>query len=110
MVTWASSLARPTVRARKKYIPRGERKHLVRETLTPRQTSICKLLTSGASNKEMAQDLKISESTIKTYMSDLAFRLGLKTRLQVAMWWRDRHVTFRTSDIATGEVKRGCFE
>jgi DNA-binding NarL/FixJ family response regulator len=54
--------------------------------LTPREQEILKLIAQGASNREIAQQLYISEKTVKNHITSLLSRLGLRDRTQAAVW------------------------
>lgn len=57
--------------------------------LTQRQREVLTLLTIGKSNKEIARDLRISESTVKVHLA-AAFRLlGVRSRLAAAAALRE---------------------
>ncbi len=51
-------------------------------TLTSRQQQLWRLLAEGKSNKEMAQDLGVSEGTIKQHLVALYRKLGVHSRFQ----------------------------
>ncbi|HEY8345945.1 MAG TPA: response regulator transcription factor [Symbiobacteriaceae bacterium] len=53
--------------------------------LTPQQMEILRLLAKGASNREIAQALHLSENTIKGYAAEVLHRLGVKNRVEAAM-------------------------
>lgn len=53
--------------------------------LTPRETQILELLSSGVSVAELAGQLYISQSTAKTHMSKLYDKLGAGNRTQAVM-------------------------
>ncbi len=57
----------------------------VRETLTERELEVLKLVAMGASNKGVAQELGISEATVKSHVSNMLSKLGLKSRTQAAL-------------------------
>lgn len=57
----------------------------VRETLTERELEVLKLVALGASNKGVAQELGISEATVKSHVSNMLSKLGLKSRTQAAL-------------------------
>jgi len=57
----------------------------VREALTERELEVLKLIAAGASNKAIAQQLGISEATVKSHVSNLLSKLGLKSRTQAAL-------------------------
>ena len=50
--------------------------------LTARQTTVLALLATGKSNKEIANDLDISEMTVKAHMTSILRKLGVSTRAQ----------------------------
>ena len=49
-------------------------------TLSKRETEILALLATGATNREMAQQLFISESTVKTHLVHIYSKLGVDNR------------------------------
>jgi DNA-binding NarL/FixJ family response regulator len=53
--------------------------------LTPREQEILRLIAAGASNKEIAQQLYISEKTVKNHITSILSRLGLRDRTQAAI-------------------------
>jgi NarL family two-component system response regulator LiaR len=50
--------------------------------ITPRELEILSLIASGLSNREIADRLFVSESTVKTHASRLFDKLGAKRRTQ----------------------------
>ena len=65
------------------------------ELLTPRQLDVLRLLARGLSNKAIASELDISESTVKVHIRAIMERTGMLNRTQiVAHFFRpgfDRH-------------------
>ncbi|QLE54716.1 response regulator transcription factor [Nostoc sp. TCL26-01] len=53
--------------------------------LTPREKEVLKLIAIGASNREIAQQLYISEGTVKNHVTNILNRLGLRDRTQAAI-------------------------
>jgi len=51
--------------------------------LTERQMDLLKLLLNGASNKEMADTLCVTEDTIKGHLKHIMKRLGVNTRTEI---------------------------
>jgi len=47
---------------------------------------IIKTVGSGMSNKEIAQELCLSEGTVRNAISNILFKLGLRDRTQLAIW------------------------
>jgi DNA-binding NarL/FixJ family response regulator len=55
------------------------------ETLTPREREIVGWIVQGASNREIAQALYISEKTVKNNLTQILSRLNLRDRTQLAI-------------------------
>jgi DNA-binding NarL/FixJ family response regulator len=56
------------------------------EPLTPREKEVLARLGKGASNKEIAYELDITERTARTHVSNILGKLGLASRTQAALW------------------------
>ena len=56
------------------------------EDLTPRQREVLMLVAQGASNRQIADTLVVSERTARTHVSAILDRLGLVSRTQAALW------------------------
>jgi DNA-binding NarL/FixJ family response regulator len=61
-------------------------------TLTPRELEVLKLIAQGASNKEIGQQLYITEGTVKTHVTNILNRLNLRDRTQAALYARERNL------------------
>ncbi len=55
------------------------------EKLTERETEMLRLLAKGMANKEIALELSISETTVKTHVSNILAKLGVNSRTQAAL-------------------------
>jgi two-component system NarL family response regulator len=55
---------------------------VTRVQLTPRERSSLQLIADGKSNKEIANDLGISERTVKTHLGPLFEKLGVTSRTE----------------------------
>jgi DNA-binding NarL/FixJ family response regulator len=54
--------------------------------LTPREREVLQLIASGATNRDIAAALFISEGTVKTHVTHLLNRLNLRNRSQLAIY------------------------
>ena len=54
--------------------------------LTDRETEILRLLATGKSNSELAAHLFLGEGTIKTHVSSVLTKLGLRDRMQAVIF------------------------
>jgi two-component system, NarL family, nitrate/nitrite response regulator NarL len=56
------------------------------DRITPRERQIVQLLSSGASNKEIAKKLNVTERTVKAHLTAIFRKLGISGRLQLALF------------------------
>ncbi len=57
--------------------------------LTAREVEVLRLIAGGATNKEIARRLIISEGTVKNHISSILSRLSLRDRTQAAIYARE---------------------
>ena len=57
--------------------------------LTQREREIVRLIVEGASNKEVASSLNISERTVKGHLSNVFQKLGVADRLKLVLFVRE---------------------
>jgi len=60
--------------------------------LTGREIEVLRLIALGATNREIALQLVVSEGTIKNHISNILNRLDLRDRTQAALYARDHHL------------------
>jgi DNA-binding NarL/FixJ family response regulator len=56
------------------------------DLLTPRELDILLLLAQGMSNDEIAEELFLEVSTVKSHLARMMPKLGVRSRLQAAVW------------------------
>jgi DNA-binding NarL/FixJ family response regulator len=55
------------------------------EKLTDRETDVLRLLALGKSNKQIARELSVGDTTVKTHVSNILAKLNLDSRTQAAL-------------------------
>jgi DNA-binding NarL/FixJ family response regulator len=55
------------------------------DELTPRELEILRLVAQGKSNTEIATELVIGQTTVKTHVARLQMKLGLRDRIQAVV-------------------------
>ena len=65
------------------------------DSLTEREEQVLLTIARGRTNAEIADELHISLSTVKTHVASLMAKLGARNRVEVAMW---AYETGRVSD------------
>ncbi|MGE4329049.1 response regulator [Diaphorobacter sp.] len=58
--------------------------------LSPREEDVLREIARGASNKEIARQLSIAETTVKIHVQHILRKLGLSSRVQAAVYASDR--------------------
>lgn len=63
---------------------------LEKEKLTPRERETMVCLARGESNKEIARNLNVAESTVKIHVQNILKKLNLSSRVQIAVYAVER--------------------
>ncbi len=64
--------------------------------LTPRELEIVAAVVAGYANREIAQYFKISEDTVKHHLSNIFDKLGVSTRLELALFAVNQGLPLKT--------------
>ncbi|MEU6915125.1 response regulator transcription factor [Streptomyces olindensis] len=64
----------------------------LREPLTERELDVVRLVALGRTNAEIAAELYVSLSTVKTHLSSVQTKLAARNRVEIAAWaWQNGH-------------------
>ncbi len=68
------------------------------EALTSRQRGVLELVAQGATNREIAGVLHLSEATVKHHVSQILVRLHVQSRYQLAQYAREQDLATPSGD------------
>ncbi|MFC9683177.1 response regulator [Streptomyces sp. NPDC056948] len=64
----------------------------LQEPLTERELDVVRLVALGRTNAEIAAELFVSLSTVKTHLSSVQLKLAARNRVEIAAWaWQNGH-------------------
>lgn len=55
--------------------------------LSHRERQVIQLISLGMTNKEIGHELWISHKTVKQHVTAILWKLRLRNRTQLAVWW-----------------------
>jgi two-component system, NarL family, response regulator LiaR len=67
---------------------------LIDDPLTPRETEILQQIAMGKTNQQIADDLVVSERTVRTHVTNILAKLGLTNRTQAVIYALKEGIAF----------------
>ena len=70
---------------------------LTQKGLSNREAEVAELVTKGLSNKEVANQLFVTEKTVKFHLTNIYKKMSVKSRSQLIVWCMP-HMSFQEAD------------
>ncbi|PIT98929.1 MAG: DNA-binding response regulator [Bdellovibrionales bacterium CG10_big_fil_rev_8_21_14_0_10_45_34] len=70
---------------------------LTQKGLSNREAEVAELVTKGLSNKEVANQLFVTEKTVKFHLTNIYKKMNVKSRSQLIVWCMP-HMSFQESE------------
>jgi len=58
--------------------------------VTPREKQVIELVAMGKANKEIARELRLTEGTVKEYLTRIFCKVGVTNRVELTLWALER--------------------
>jgi DNA-binding NarL/FixJ family response regulator len=82
-----------TVRLLKHLAARPATRAALPDPLSPRELDVVRAVARGRTNAEIAAELFVSLSTVKTHLTNVQAKLSARNRVEIAAWaWEHGHV------------------
>ncbi len=59
---------------------------VIAERLTDREEEVLRTIARGLTNEEIAAELHVSLSTVKTHVANVMGKIGARNRVEIAVW------------------------
>ncbi len=76
---------------------------LIQKGLSNRESEVAELVTKGMSNKEVANQLFVTEKTVKFHLTNIYKKMNVKSRAQLIVWCLP-HIGFVEKEERATEV------
>jgi NarL family two-component system response regulator LiaR len=89
---YLNQMSLPPDLARKILLGSQKQEQQPESLLTDREMDVIRLISRGFSNKQIASELKVSTTTVRTHVSNLLRKLDLENRTQLAIYARQNDI------------------
>ncbi len=86
-------------------IQSGEQQSMMENPLTPREIEILQQIAMGKTNQQIADDLVVSERTVRTHVTNILSKLGLTNRTQAVIYALKEGIAFIQYTLDESEDK-----
>ena len=80
---------------------------LIQKGLSNRESEVAELVTKGMSNKEVANQLFVTEKTVKFHLTNIYKKMNVKSRAQLIVWCLP-HLGFVESERKAQEIAQAA--
>lgn len=78
---------------------------LTQKGLSNREAEVAELVTKGLSNKEVANQLFVTEKTVKFHLTNIYKKMNVKSRSQLIVWCMP-HMSFQENEVEAASQTR----